>query len=132
MGSINKCEIIDGQKVLTPFVQTNSIEDYYSTEEEATNKVWIDGKRIYRRVLVCTQNTALSADASSFISVPGWKIPDTEPDFTANFTNIFGVINYWGRVDWIKSGTRDLKFYCMVSGFTITAGSCLIIEYTKA
>jgi hypothetical protein len=49
MGSINKCEIIDGQKVLTPFVQTNSIEDYYSTEEEATNKVWIDGKRIYRK-----------------------------------------------------------------------------------
>lgn len=52
MGSINKCEIIDGQKVLTPFVQTNSIEDYYSTEEEATNKVWIDGKRIYRKVFV--------------------------------------------------------------------------------
>lgn len=52
MGSINKCEIIDGQKVLTPFVQTNSIEDYYTTEEEATNKVWIDGKRIYRKVFV--------------------------------------------------------------------------------
>lgn len=49
MGSINKCEIVDGQKVLTPFVQTNSIEDYYSTEEEATNKAWIDGKRIYRK-----------------------------------------------------------------------------------
>jgi hypothetical protein len=104
----------------------------YSTDEQLTGGTWIDGKPIYRRVLICTQNTTLSSNASAFISVPGWKIPDTEPDFTANFTNIFGVINYWGRVDWIKSGTRDLRFYCMSSEMTVTAGSCLIIEYTKA
>lgn len=104
----------------------------YSTSEVKTSNTWIDGKPIYRRVLICTQNTTLSSAASAFVSVPGWKIPDTEPSFTANFTNVFGCINYWGRVDWLKSGDRDLTFYCIVSAITVTAGSCLIVEYTKS
>lgn len=104
----------------------------YSTSEVKTSNTWIDGKPIYRRVLVCTHDTNLSSGAAAFVSVPGWKIPDTEPNFVANFTNIFGCISYWGRIDWKKSGDRDLKFYCVSSAIAIKAGDCLIVEYTKS
>ena len=70
MGSINKCEIIDGQKVLTPFVQTAGDMDRYSTTEIMTNKTWIDGKRIYRKVFV--------SESSSFTNNTHFEVPYME------------------------------------------------------
>lgn len=44
-------------------------EDIYSTTETKTNKVWIDGKPIYRKVLVDTYSTAGSSAFTKSIDV---------------------------------------------------------------
>ena len=133
MGSINKCEIIDGQKVLTPFVQTNSIEDYYSTEEEATNKVWIDGKRIYRKCGVYNNttgndivldstlttsyiDTVVSMDCCGICGNPEVK------------TTIRGFTGDGYRLDLLVTNTGFHKLKGNISYTTLTWW----IEYTKA
>lgn len=133
MGSINKCEIIDGQKVLTPFVQTNSIEDYYSTEEEATNKVWIDGKRIYRKcgvynnttgndiVLDSTLTTSYIDNVVSMNCCGIYGNPETK-------TTIRGFTGNGYRLDLLVTNTGFHKLQGNVSFTTLTWW----IEYTKA
>lgn len=51
--------------------------DYYSTSEVKTNKVWIDGKPIYRRVLVVNQTI------SSDTTIPS-TIPNDASDYWIN------------------------------------------------
>lgn len=53
----------------------SAYQDVYSTEEVKTNKVWIDNKPVYRKVLVVNQT--ISSDTT---------IPSTIPD---------GVSDYW-------------------------------------
>ena len=124
MGSINKCEIIDGQKVLTPFVQTNSIEDYYSTEEEATNKVWIDGKRIYRRVF-----TGLSyGGASDDWQATGITISDVSQ--IISFVGIRDVCQGLFYPTTIRMNGTSVEIYSTAGLSPKATGA--IVEYTKS
>lgn len=124
MGSINKCEIIDGQKVLTPFVQTNSIEDYYSTEEEATNKVWIDGKRIYRRVF-----TGLSyGNGSEDWQTTGITISDVSQ--ITSFVGIRDVLQGLFYPTTIRMNGTSVEIYCTENISPRATGA--IVEYTKS
>lgn len=52
--------------------------DYYSTTETKTNKVWIDGKPIYRKVLVVNQTI------SSDTTIPS-TIPNDASDYWINY-----------------------------------------------
>jgi len=130
MGSINKCEIIDGQKVLTPFVQTNSIEDYYSTEEEATNKVWIDGKRIYRKVI----------QAASFVGTLPVDINNVDDIVDVKFKRQYDKrTQYMDYGDGVGSSS-NLLIVKTQNGYsieTVSSGETIynltaILEYTKA
>ena len=58
--------------------------DYYSTTETKTNKVWIDGKPIYRKVLVVNQTI------SSDTTIPS-TIPNDASDYWINYGESYFV-----------------------------------------
>ena len=58
--------------------------DYYSTAETKTNKVWIDGKPIYRKVLVIDQNISSDTTISS-------TIPNDASDYWINYGESYFV-----------------------------------------
>lgn len=59
-----------------------SEDDVYNSGEVVTNKIWIDGKKVYRRVF---HNVAIEDDGSVFISLVGVGITEiTHFDYTVN------------------------------------------------
>ena len=101
----------------------------YSTDEVDTGKVWIDGKKIYRRVLLCTIATPLSA-TGGWTTVNGWTVPDTaiEKYISIDCSNL----DYGNRIDYqMIASSKALTFYCLSSNITIPVDAPLIIEYTK-
>lgn len=99
--------------------------DYYSTTETKTNKVWIDGKPIYRKVV-----TGLS------VSIPS----DTWVSATSlsNFPNIETIISATGlandnamllNFDEVQKNNNNLRVEISVGG-TRTLHT-IIVEYTK-
>lgn len=104
-------------------------QDNYSTDEVDTGKVWIDGKKIYRKVLLCTIATPLSA-SGFWTVVNGWTVSDATIEKYISID--YSGIDYGNRIDHeMTPGTTSLKFYCLSSNVTIPVGAALIIEYTK-
>lgn len=101
--------------------------EYYSTEETKTNKVWIDGKPIYRKVYKCTAATSLTA-GEDWKNIPGW---DVNVSGIATITYLFGSIYYWGRIDWYKYTNNKLLWCSLNSTITVPVDAALTIEYTK-
>ena len=101
--------------------------DTYSTSEVKTNKVWIDGKPIYRRVYKCTTATSLAA-GESWKNIPGW---DVDVSRIATITYLFGSVYYWGRIDWNKGTNNKLLWCSLNSTITVPVDAALTIEYTK-
>lgn len=62
----------------------NGIFEYYSTTETKTNKIWIDGKPIYRKVLVVNQSI------SSDTTIPS-TIPNDASDYWINYGESYFV-----------------------------------------
>ena len=62
----------------------NGIFEYYSTTETKTNKIWIDGKPIYRKVLVVNQTI------SSDTTIPS-TIPNNASDYWINYGESYFV-----------------------------------------
>jgi len=123
--------IIKAKQVGVPADIQSAIEEQnsYSTEETYTGKVWIDGKKIYRRVLLCTIATPLSA-TSGWTTVNGWTVPDTaiEKYISIDCSNL----DYGNRIDYqMIASSKALTFYCLSSNITIPVDAPLIIEYTK-
>lgn len=101
--------------------------EYYSTEETKTNKVWIDGKTIYRKVYRCTVTTTLTA-GEDWKNIPGW---DVNVSGMATITYLFGSVYYWGRIDWYKHTNNKLLWCSLNSAITVPVDAALTIEYTK-
>lgn len=95
--------------------------DMYSTSETKTNKVWIDGKPIYRKVLLTSSAVSMP---TAWSSISGWSKP-TNFD-TLTFYNF--PITYSGRLD-ISIG--DFTFVSIGGSVNIPANTPLVIEYTK-
>lgn len=106
--------------------------DTYSTEEVKTNKVWIDGKPIYRKVIVNTIKKSGSNifDLSSvglnnvdkYITLKSISNGDpiNEDYYTTNADLLRTLINYNGL--YIQLGTSYPSVPCLI--YTI-------VEYTK-
>ena len=96
-------------------------KDVYSTSEVKTNKVWIDGKPIYRIVLTTT--STLSANA--------WGYGGIKNQF--NSLNMDSTI-YGGSVDITSKAYREVRV-SKAEGIYVQAnlgsGSKIVIEYTK-
>jgi hypothetical protein len=112
--------------------------DVYSTDEVLTNKVWIDGKPIYRKVITATLQTddqslniIVSSQMQSTVSING-ILTKENTDFPIPYC-------------FIDSDSKIYQVYCYVQGQTLTiiphstggdyfiAGSVVkaIVEYTK-
>ena len=87
MGSLNKCEIIDGQKVLTPFVETNNgiingmpLGSWISFEKDAApNEEWIQA------------GTTFDADKypELYLFLGGNVVPSRYDHSRPNYTNVY-------------------------------------------
>ena len=108
----------------------NLITEKYSTDEIVIGK-WIDGKPIYRKVLLCTSNTEVSnsKNGGSWKSVPGWS--KTIPNINEYVDIRNGSVAYAKRIDHRIETDKSLRFYSLDSSIIIKARSPLIIEYTK-
>ena len=117
-----------GQVTVQNTITNPSPAASYSTDEQLTGGTWIDGKPIYRKVLVCTKDTALSIN-DSWKYIQGWN---EAPSNIKDYVNIFLTpISYGSRIDYLIQDDKSIKFYCLQSSITVKAGSSLVLEYTK-
>jgi len=114
--------------------------DYYSTSETKTNKVWIDGKPIYRRVIYYWWNGAVVPDVTLSNSIySGDAVPENISDLIDAY-----MVSYrpTGDADVIKSNgvnggsgafvpnIINRTAYFGNGGYNPTK-ACAIFEYTK-
>ena len=108
----------------------------YSTDEQLTGGTWIDGRPIYRKVLICTSTIALGypggpAGLNTWKDVPGWSvvIPNINEYVSINTPKTNSSCMTYN----IVSTDKSLLFFCLAGGvMAIEVGDKLIIEYTKA
>lgn len=109
--------------------------EIYSTEEVKTNKIWINGKPIYRKVLTGTKNAGWTDIDISAINYDTIFINNdaTHFTFTENSSN-------WCKGQYYFSGTDFITAQIKISSnqINIGAGSGLsnisykvVLEYTK-
>ncbi len=108
----------------------NDQDDRYSTEETFTGKYWINGKPIYRKVLLCTSQATIPGAGSSWATISGWNTTGLDVE----------TITYWdvptigtGKNFYYPLGLTSLngQWACISNATTIAVGTPLIVEYTK-
>ena len=102
--------------------------DVYSTSETKTNKVWIDGKPIYRKVIVL-QTPALIGNSWTTVasaSISGLNISTITDLKTLSDNNIC----WTGTISKISNG--NLQLYNIGVSGTDWYVKTLILEYTKS
>ena len=102
-------------------------KEKYSTDETVIG-TWVDGKPIYRKVLLCTEKTKIS-ESYDWMYVPGWD--ETPPNINEYVDIRNSSHSCAGRTDYKIETDNSLKFGSLSSFFYIEVGSPLIIEYTK-
>lgn len=116
-------------------INKDMMPDVYSTEEVKTNKIWIDGKPIYRKILTGTKNAGWTDIDISAINYDTIFINNdtTHFTFTENSSNWCKGPYYFSNTDFI---TAQIKISS--NQINIGAGSGLsnisykvVLEYTK-
>lgn len=111
-------------------ITDDSEDNNYSTEEKLTGKFWIDGKPIYRKVLLCTSQVTIPGAGSNWAVVPGWNTVGIDVE----------TVIYWGAPTigtgknlYYQLGSIGFNGYwaCISNATTIPVGAPLIVEYTK-
>ena len=112
-------------------IYENSLDNVYSTEETFTGKYWIDGKKVYRKVIEKTISKANNTYSYSSLGL----------------TNIGTIIKLYGisagnpiEQDYYAGSEDSLRTFANVNGINVNSGSSyptmpytlyIIIEYTK-
>lgn len=95
--------------------------DTYSTSEVKTNKVWIDGKPIYRKVV--SLPTTKTVNGTSYTNL-GITFPnDADTMFLPKVVSFFGDLLYYNNY-------RPIQAACKAD-VDLAAGTNFILEYTK-
>lgn len=95
--------------------------DTYSTSEVKTNKVWIDGKPIYRKVV--SLPTTKTVNGTSYTDL-GITFPnDADTMFLPKAVSFFGDLLYYNNY-------RPIQAACKAD-VDLAAGTNFILEYTK-
>lgn len=106
--------------------------DIYSTSEVKTNKKWINGKPIYRKVYTgnCAKNTAITLDTLSnidkIVGCSGWA--------TSMYDWSWAIPNYHsdGYSVWARYGTTNHNLQLSFGTLFESTGTYnLTVEYTK-
>lgn len=112
-----------------PLVTAKESDDIYSTTETKTNKVWIDGKPIYRKVV-----------SGTVANIDTWEdYADLSSINIKSLINLYGAIGLDDGLTQINvpnemfmthyyPSTKILRAYSKWHNRTIT----LVLEYTKA
>lgn len=107
------------------------IQDTYSVNEVKTNKVWINGKPIYRKTFVGVANIQASSSSAYLFTLPtGYsEIVDYYGKFTwQSFMQTFPMV--WGNDACALRIVADTMHY--LSNFGIGSGAYAVtVEYTK-
>lgn len=105
--------------------------DLYSTDEVKTNKVWIDGKPIYR---IAVEDTSSVSSSASNISTNAYNILSTKnikivirASWTRPLSSSYNPYYVPLEIEITSSSIRKKGF----SSATGYAGCYLILEYTK-
>lgn len=110
------------------------ISDVYSTSEVKTNKVWINGKPIYRKVIQTTVDNNINATIAYNINNVDYAWIDNTNSVIIGSGECLGVNWYYGTEDfcrtWVNTNQRAIRFRCASK----TIGSrptYIVLEYTK-
>lgn len=110
-------------------INKDMMQDVYSTEEIKTNKVWIDGKPIYRKVInignVSKSEVQTSVNVSNLnkvIHISGGGYMSNGNYLEWSFSNINGFVSCY-----FQAANNKLISYAQYELFN----SFAIIEYTK-
>lgn len=96
-------------------------KDKYLHTEVKTNKTWVDGKPIYRKVV--TLPTAKAVSGNSYIDL-GITFPnDADTMFIPEVVSAYGNLMYYNNY-------KPIKAACKVN-VSLEAGTNFILEYTK-
>lgn len=104
------------------YLEQSAIIDTYSETETQTNKRWVDGKPIYRKVLVTP--SAVYLDRSSYRSIGVSYPANAEVKFPPYAINSYQNYMYYNSYQPISAASHV--------DFTLPAGTFIIIEYTKS
>ena len=120
----------DGTTVPTNWEQVND----YSTEEVNTGSTWINGKPIYRRVVVIPNVTATQT-TYNLSSIPiEICMVNTSNSFFAQGNYILPIVSYGANTDWSRAffevSTKTL-YVQFGSVYTMSKNIYVTIEYTK-
>ena len=121
---INKDLIISGTNMT---LGDTAYKDIYSTTETKTNKIWIDGRPIYRKVITGNLSQAQWNHGITFdtiVSIEGvfintnsgntFNIPSTRPDFPDYQVGVF-VNNTFITLERAVGAQRaDMSFYVVL------------------
>ena len=120
---------VDSLNVITPENTT------YSLEETPTGKTWINGKPIYRKVCVATEE---ANTYKTSLPVPGWELQDFEQVISYSFA---GTWTHWDSggssynhppVYLTEGATGSPSVLFWRSEYDrVKQGSIVILEYTK-
>lgn len=131
VGDLSNLETINKTSIVNAINELKDAE-IYSTNEIKTNKVWIDGKPIYRRIYQKT-----STAATENIDIDDWNV-----DFVCLFVPLlydsinrqFDTNYYISSTDYLRALTRlyNNKFTITVQrGNANSKVLTIIMEYTK-
>ena len=113
------------------------VEDVYSNNEVKTNKVWIDGKPIYRKVIIATINQnntdidlsgTIISNIDAMISISAILKNKYGNSFPVPYLNPNGNLNEGASI--IYMGATGIKF--RLGNITVENSPLIVImEYTK-
>lgn len=109
-------------------------KDIYSTSEVKTNKTWINGKPIYRKVIQTNVDNDINTYIPYNINNADCIWIDNTHSVILSSTETLGVNWYYGAEDfcrtWINYNQRAIRFRC-ASKTIGNRPTYIVLEYTK-
>lgn len=107
-------------------------KDNYSTDEVETNKVWIDNKPIYRKVLSGTLPTGSGDNA---FTITGGEIISTNGFVKSQYGLWFNINSYFSEAGYVTScrlnSARDTLTLKCGNFYNTSSQYFIVVEYTK-
>lgn len=105
--------------------------DVYSTSEVKTNKVWTDGKPIYKKTLIGTYNNeaVLLSNVSTLVNSYGECDPGTGLARQLPYYELWNNMEFCCRIH--KNTANQVILYSKSSGSAHNATLKVTLEYTK-
>lgn len=107
-----------------------ALVENYSTDEVKTNKVWIDGKSIYRKVITgnYNDNAVILSNIGTLINVSGTG--DSGTGIT-RLLPYYEIYNNQSFVCTLTKQSNNIVFISKLEGNSHIGSLNIIIEYTK-